>query len=114
MEYFTYLVERLRELGAPGVRVYGGGGGTITPDEIETLHGAGVTRIFSPEDGRSMGLEGMIRSIVEESRERSIEGVTDELERLSPEAEAQPRAAVEGLAALIRRERDGLMDGRHR
>ncbi|MBW2274881.1 MAG: methylmalonyl-CoA mutase family protein [Deltaproteobacteria bacterium] len=85
MEFFSYLVERLRELGAPEVRVYGGGGGTITPEEIETLHGAGVTRIFSPEDGRSMGLEGMIRSIVEDCRERSIEGVTDELERLSPE-----------------------------
>ncbi len=69
IEYFEYLVQRLAEEGLSHVRVYGGGGGTITPDEIETLHRAGVSRIFSPEDGRTMGLEGMIGSIVDECLE---------------------------------------------
>jgi len=75
MEFFEYLVRRLAEMGLPHVRVYGGGGGTITPDEIEALHRAGVARIFSPEDGRTMGLSGMIGSIVDECLEarRAIE-----------------------------------------
>ena len=55
-------VERLRERGAGHVRVYGGGGGTIVPEEIAALEADGVARIFSPEDGRALGLEGMIRS----------------------------------------------------
>lgn len=69
IEYFEYLVRRLAEEGLPHVRVYGGGGGTITPGEIVALHRAGVSRIFSPEDGRKMGLEGMIGSIVDECLE---------------------------------------------
>ncbi len=75
MEYFEFLVRRLAEAGVPHVRVYGGGGGTITPDEIAALQRAGVSRIFSPEDGRAMGLSGMIGLIVDECREarRAIE-----------------------------------------
>ncbi len=61
MEYFRYLVEQLRARGAGHIRVYGGGGGVIVPEEIERLHALGVARIFSPEDGRRLGLEGMIR-----------------------------------------------------
>src|SRR5579872_2016376 len=52
VEYFKYLVDRLRAEGRPDIRVYGGGGGTITSPEIEELHAYGVTRIFSPEDGQ--------------------------------------------------------------
>jgi len=66
MEYFTFLVQRLAECGLGHVRVYGGGGGTITPDEISALHALGVARVFSPEDGRVLGLEGMISTIVDE------------------------------------------------
>ena len=84
MEYFKYLVDRLRERGAAHVRVYGGGGGTILPEEIEELHAYGVARIFSPQDGRRMGLEGMIRTIVDECNRRTIERVGNEVERLSP------------------------------
>ncbi|WP_131748185.1 fused isobutyryl-CoA mutase/GTPase IcmF [Frankia sp. Cppng1_Ct_nod] len=64
VEYFSYLVERLRERGAGHVRVYGGGGGVIVPDEIALLHSRGVARIFSPEDGQRLGLPGMINLIV--------------------------------------------------
>jgi methylmalonyl-CoA mutase len=65
MEYFTYLVERLRERGAGHVKVYGGGGGVIVPEEIALLHERGVARIFSPADGQAMGLVRMINTMVE-------------------------------------------------
>ncbi len=64
VEYFTYLVDRLRELGFGHVKVYGGGGGTIVPSEIAQLHEHGVERIFSPQDGQRLGLVGMINSMI--------------------------------------------------
>ncbi len=66
LEYFRYLVDRLRDEGVGHVRVYGGGGGVIIPSEIVELQDYGVARIFSPEDGQQMGLVGMIRSMIEE------------------------------------------------
>ena len=64
VEYFRYLVERLRAEGAGHVRVFGGGGGVISPAEVDELHAAGVTRIFTPEDGQRLGLDGMIDSMI--------------------------------------------------
>jgi len=87
MEYFEYLVQRLAEVGLPHVRVYGGGGGTITPGEIEALHRIGVARIFSPEDGRVLGLEGMIATIVDECLEARVA------------RESDPAAGLAALAA---------------
>ena len=63
VEYFEYLVARLREAGADHIRVVGGGGGVIVPAEIARLRESGVT-IFSPEDGQRMGLVGMVNSVV--------------------------------------------------
>jgi isobutyryl-CoA mutase len=65
VEYFTYLVEELARRGAGHVRVYGGGGGVIVPDEIAVLAERGV-RIFSPQDGQRLGLVGMIDTMVRE------------------------------------------------
>src|ERR1700755_610467 len=67
VEYFSYLVERLRERGAAHIRVYGGGGGVIVPEEIELLHARGVARIFSPADGQRLGLPAMINVTLQES-----------------------------------------------
>ncbi|MEV6827809.1 fused isobutyryl-CoA mutase/GTPase IcmF [Amycolatopsis sp. NPDC051102] len=64
VEYFSYLVELLRERGAGHIKVFGGGGGVIVREEIELLHSRGVTRIFSPEDGYEMGLPGMINFMI--------------------------------------------------
>jgi len=93
MEFFCYMVDRLRECGAPEMRIYGGGGGTIRPDEIATLHEYGVTRIFSPEDGRSLGLEGMIESLLDDCRQaggrpvppKDGEALQQQCRELSPE-----------------------------
>jgi|CXWL01.1.fsa_nt_gi methylmalonyl-CoA mutase len=65
MEFFTYLREMLDERGASHVRIYGGGGGVIVAREIDELHARGIDRIFSPEDGRRLGLQGMIDQVLE-------------------------------------------------
>jgi isobutyryl-CoA mutase len=65
MEYFKYMHDLLRQKGAPHITIWGGGGGVIVPREIEELHAYGINRIFSPEDGRRHGLDGMIRMIID-------------------------------------------------
>jgi methylmalonyl-CoA mutase len=65
VEFFTYMIDLLREHGADHIKVFGGGGGTIVPDEIAELEAYGVAKIFSPEDGRRLGLDGMISSMIE-------------------------------------------------
>ncbi|CAA9292413.1 MAG: B12 binding domain / kinase domain / Methylmalonyl-CoA mutase, partial [uncultured Actinomycetospora sp.] len=64
VEYFSYLVDLLRERGAGHVEVYGGGGGVIVQEEIDRLHAHGVTHIFSPTDGQRLGLPGMINTMI--------------------------------------------------
>jgi len=68
-EFFGYMVEMLAERGAAHIRVFGGGGGTITPEEIKALHQAGVERIYHPDDGMQMGLKEMIEDLVERTRD---------------------------------------------
>ena len=66
VEYFKYMYDLLQEKGAPHIRIYAGGGGVIIPKEIKELHDYGITWIFSPEDGRKMGLQGMINRMMEQ------------------------------------------------
>jgi methylmalonyl-CoA mutase len=65
LEYFKYIKELLDEAGCGHIKIYGGGGGTISPPEIKELHEAGIDKIYSPEDGRRMGLDGMIQELVD-------------------------------------------------
>jgi isobutyryl-CoA mutase len=65
IEYFRYLVDRLRAVGRADAKVYGGGGGVIVPDEIAEMHEYGVAHVFSPEDGQRLGLARMVNTIVE-------------------------------------------------
>lgn len=67
VEYFKYMIDLLKEYGAPHIRVFGGGGGTILPSEILELHNYGVTHIYSPDEGRTLGLQGMINDVVQKS-----------------------------------------------
>tara|TARA_R110000737_G_scaffold250424_1_gene260151 strand:- start:6226 stop:9606 length:3381 start_codon:yes stop_codon:yes gene_type:complete len=67
MEYFKYMHDLLIEKGAPQIKIFGGGGGTILPSEIEELQAYGITRIYHPDDGRAMGLQGMINDMIQKS-----------------------------------------------
>ena len=64
-EYFKYMYDLLKEKGAEHIKIFGGGGGVILPEEIEELHNYGITRIYAPDDGRELGLQGMINDLVE-------------------------------------------------
>ncbi len=67
-EFFRYMIDRLNELGAGHIRVFGGGGGTITPEEIRELMAYGVERIYHPHDGMELGLDAMIRDLIERTQ----------------------------------------------
>ena len=68
IEYFRYMLDMLRERGAGHMRIFGGGGGVIVPEEVRELHDYGITRIYTPEDGQRMGLEGMMDDVFERAR----------------------------------------------
>jgi methylmalonyl-CoA mutase len=68
VEFFKYMKELLDESGCGHIRIFGGGGGTILPEEIRELQQYGIERIYSPDDGRSMGLEGMIQDLIDRCR----------------------------------------------
>lgn len=74
-EYFLYIRELLDQAGASDVRIFGGGGGVITPKEIKALHEKGITKIYSPEDGMKLGLVGIIDDMIEKSRYSTLEKV---------------------------------------
>ena len=67
VEYFKYMLDLLRAGGGENIKVFGGGGGVIVPAEIAELHAYGITRIYSPEDGQRMGLQGMINDVIEQA-----------------------------------------------
>lgn len=66
-EYFKYMFDLLQEKGAGHIKIFGGGGGVILPEEIAALMDYGITRIYSPDDGRELGLQGMINDLVQKS-----------------------------------------------
>ena len=76
VEYFTYIRQLLDEAGCEHIRIFGGGGGTITPPEIKTLHESGISKIYSPDDGRTMGLMGMIHHLM---------GIASEVDLIHPD-----------------------------
>ena len=99
MEYFGYMVDRLRELGAEHIRVFGGGGGTITPDEISELMNYGVERIYHPNDGMELGLDAMIKDLIDRTTAA----------RVRTRAPARAESAVD-IAAMISAIEEGVFD----
>lgn len=83
IEYFKYLVDKLKELGAGHIKIFGGGGGVIIPSEIDELHDYGVTRIYSPSDGQTMGLQGMINDMVAKAHSNNDRPAPPSLNSLS-------------------------------
>jgi isobutyryl-CoA mutase len=97
-EYFKYMYDLLQEKGAGHIRIFGGGGGVILPEEIKELMDYGITRIYSPDDGRALGLQGMINDLVEKSDVPTGEHVIADVNKLSadnPLAIAQLISAAE-------------------
>ncbi len=99
-EYFKYMYDLLQERNAGHIRIFGGGGGVILPEEIRELMEYGITRIYTPDDGRAMGLQGMINDLVEKSDyptgEEGIDNVS-ELSRSNPLAIAKIISGAENF-----------------
>ncbi len=84
-EYFKYMYDLLKENGAGHIKIFGGGGGVILPDEIKDLMDYGITRIYSPDDGRQMGLQGMINDVLEQSDFPLGQNLNGQVKKLNPE-----------------------------
>ena len=96
MEYFKYMVDMLREHGAEHIRVFGGGGGTITPEEIRELHDYGVERVYHPNDGMKMGLTQMIEDLVERTvAHRLGTAIPEQIDLEDPRSVAAMISAIE-------------------
>ncbi|SCY24431.1 methylmalonyl-CoA mutase [Flavobacterium anhuiense] len=104
-EYFKYMYDLLREKGAGHIKIFGGGGGVILPSEIEELHEYGITRIYSPDDGRSLGLQGMINDLVERADfpiGDKLNGEIDHIENKVPTAIARLISAAENFPEIAK------------
>ncbi|MBO8172043.1 MAG: cobalamin B12-binding domain-containing protein [Bacillaceae bacterium] len=101
MEYFKYMYDLLQEKGAGHIKIFGGGGGVIIPREIKELEDYGICKIFSPEDGRRMGLQGMIRSMIEQCDFPTVRELKDEVEKMK-EQDHQAIARMITLAEQVK------------
>ena len=95
-EYFKYMYDLLKEKGAGHIQIFGGGGGVILPSEIKDLMDYGISRIYSPDDGREMGLQGMINDLVEKSDFAIGDKLNGEVEHLS---EKNPKAIARVISS---------------
>ncbi len=101
VEFFQYMIDLLRERGGENIRVFGGGGGVIVPTEIRALHDYGVTRIYSPEDGAHLGLQGMIDDMLKRAEQDLCADLPASLDPLlagDPRTLARVITALEGAA----------------
>jgi methylmalonyl-CoA mutase len=99
-EYFKYMYDLLKEKGAGHIKIFGGGGGTILPSEIEELQAYGITRIYHPDDGREMGLQGMINDLVKQCdypTGANLNGEINDLETKNPYALGRLISAAENF-----------------
>ncbi len=93
-EYFKYMYDLLKERGSEHIKIFGGGGGVILPLEIKELMDYGICRLYAPDDGREMGLQGMINDLVQKSDFATGNSITDEIDRL-------PQKQHKAIAKLI-------------
>src|SRR5690554_884131 len=104
-EYFKYMYDLLKEKGAEHIKIFGGGGGVILPEEIKELQDYGITRIYAPDDGRAMGLQGMINDLIEKSdfpvgNELNVN--LDNLEDKNPKAIARLISSAENFPEIAK------------
>ncbi len=99
-EFFKYMYDLLKENGAGHIKIFGGGGGTILPTEIEELQAYGITRIYSPDDGRQLGLQGMINDVIKQCDfplGTNLNGELKHIDNRSPRSIARLISAVENF-----------------
>ncbi|KAF2335072.1 methylmalonyl-CoA mutase family protein [Flavobacterium daemonense] len=112
-EYFKYMYDLLHEKGAGHIKIFGGGGGVILPSEISELHEYGITRIYSPDDGRSLGLQGMINDLVQRADfpiGDKLNGEIDHIENKVPTAIARLISAAENFPEIAKPVFDKIHD----
>ncbi|MBT8276397.1 MAG: methylmalonyl-CoA mutase family protein [Bacteroidia bacterium] len=110
-EYFKYMYDLLQEKGAGHIKIFGGGGGVILPSEIKDLMDYGITRIYSPDDGREMGLQGMINDLVEKSDfaiGETLNGEIDHLSEKNPGAIARVISSAENFPEIAKEALDKI------
>lgn len=110
-EYFKYMYDLLKEKGAGHIKIFGGGGGVILPSEISELHEYGIERIYSPDDGRSMGLQGMINDLVQRSDYPigdQLNGEINHLEDKNPTSIARVISAAENFPEIAKETLDKI------
>ena len=100
VEYFKYMVDLLKERGGAHIQVFGGGGGVIVPSEIQALHDYGVARIYSPQDGQRMGLQGMIGEMIMRCDQDLSPHAPDRLAAIQGHTQAHWRALAQLITAL--------------
>ncbi len=100
VEYFKYMIDLLRRRGGDAIQVFGGGGGVIVPSEIRELQDYGVTRIYSPEDGQRMGLQGMIGEMVMRCDRDLAAKAPNRVDALQGHSDAAWRALAQAITAL--------------
>ena len=103
-EYFRYMFDLLKKRGAGHIKIFGGGGGVILPSEIEELHAYGITRIYTPDDGREMGLQGMINDMISQcdfAVGEDAPGQIDALDKENPNAIARLISGAENCAETM-------------
>ncbi len=109
VEYFKYMVDLLKERGGAHIQVFGGGGGVIVPPEIRELQAYGVTRIYSPEDGQRMGLQGMIGEMVMRCDKDLTSYAPTALKAIQGHDEANWRALAQLITALENEKADAKL-----
>jgi len=113
LEYFKYMYDLLQERGAGHIKIFGGGGGVFLPDEIKELHAYGITRIYSPDDGRTMGLQGMINDMLEKTDFQNKIKLNGELKHL-PEKDIRSIATAISIVENYPKEADGFLTEVHK
>ncbi|MBM6500121.1 MAG: methylmalonyl-CoA mutase family protein [Flavobacterium sp.] len=110
-EYFKYMFDLLKEKGAGHIKIFGGGGGVILPSEISELHEYGITRIYSPDDGRALGLQGMINDLVKQADfpvGEVLNGEINHLEEKNPTAIARVISSAENFPDVAKETLDAI------
>ncbi|MEK6194808.1 MAG: methylmalonyl-CoA mutase family protein [Deltaproteobacteria bacterium] len=114
IEFFKYMIDLLKEHGAPHIKIFGGGGGVIVPEEIRELETYGVTKIYSPEDGASMGLQGIINHMTKELDFPVVAAGDLDLTALSPDNKLMVARLMTAAEQAVAQQNDTLAKLRSR